>query len=51
MTEEERKVFEECLWWLEGALKCKAWIWDTDQREAAQHVLDKAQTMIQEANK
>jgi len=35
MTEEQISVLESSLWWLEGALQCKTWNWDADQREAA----------------
>lgn len=35
MTEEQIKVLESAVWWLEGALQCKTWNWDEDQREAA----------------
>jgi hypothetical protein len=35
MTEEDIRVLESAVWWLEGALQCKTWIWDEDQREAA----------------
>ena len=35
MTEENIEVLESALWWPEGALQCKTWHWDGDQREAA----------------
>ncbi|MDX1032806.1 hypothetical protein GOL82_16325 [Sinorhizobium medicae] len=30
---------KEAEFWLEGALQCKSWHWDDDQREAAEYSL------------
>lgn len=40
---------KEAAFWLEGALQCKSWIWDQDQREAADLSLAAAVKAISEA--
>jgi hypothetical protein len=47
MTEEDVKVLESAMWWLEGALQCKTWAWDEDQREAASWSLIEATRILE----
>jgi DNA-binding PucR family transcriptional regulator len=34
--------------WLDGAIKCKNWVWSPDQREAAEHSLGEIEAALTE---
>lgn len=40
------EALEWCCFWLDGALKCKDWHWDTDQREIAEAYVAEAKALL-----
>ena len=43
-----KEVLEVNMWWVRGALDCKTWGWDGDQRESAEHCYSKGQAVLSE---
>ncbi len=41
-----RDLLDELVIWLEGALNCKEWRWDSDQKEAATGVVDATKKLL-----
>lgn len=48
-AEKLRAVLRDVSIWLHSALKCKSWVWDSDQRLAAEECLAQARGLLPEA--
>ena len=42
------KMLELSIFWLEGAVTCKSWNWDPEQKDSAMDVIEEAEKLLSE---